>query len=71
MVRRANANRPGERDPGPSGWHIVLALVVIASVIMGTLLITKDPGAVTIVTIPLLIVLGWWIGRRLPGGLGE
>lgn len=71
MLRRDKKDRPGDRNPGPSGWQLVLVLVVIASVIIATLLITNDPGSVTIVTIPLLIVLGWWLGRHLPGGLGE
>ena len=72
-VRRAKTERKEAPDPPRdlSGWQLVAALVVIASVIIATLLITNDPGAVMIVTIPLLIVLGWWIGRRLPSGLGE
>jgi hypothetical protein len=67
---KKNGKRP-HRDSGFSGWHLVAALIVIAVVIIATLLITRSPEAVTIVTLPLVTVLGWWVGRRLPAEPGE
>jgi hypothetical protein len=67
----------GNRDQGPplrghrpSEGHLVAALVIVAAVILGTLLITQSPEAVVIVTGPLLIVLAWWLGRP-PDSFGQ
>jgi hypothetical protein len=72
-VRRAKTDRKEAPDSPHhlSGWQLVAALAIIAIVIIATLLITKSSEAVMGVTIPLLIVLAWWLGRHLPRGLGE
>jgi hypothetical protein len=59
-VRGSKVDR--KRNPhGVSGWQLLAALLLLGAVIVATLLITKSPGAVTIVTIPLVTVLGWWL----------
>jgi hypothetical protein len=52
--------QPGDDRPPHwlTGWTLVMALAVIASTAIATLLITGSPEAVTIVLAPLLLLLG-------------
>jgi hypothetical protein len=71
-VRGTTDNRKQpDRHGGVSGWQLVAALAVVAVVIIATLLITKSPTAVTIVTVPLLSALGVLAGRYYLGGHSE
>jgi hypothetical protein len=77
MVRRAENDRTNQRTQyqGLTGWQLVTALigalVIVGAVIIATLLITDSPAAVTVVTIPLVTVIGWWLRRHLRDAPGE
>jgi anti-sigma-K factor RskA len=57
-VRDRRRRDNGDDENGLSGWKLVAALAVIATVAIATLVITGSAEAVTIAVLPLLLVLG-------------
>jgi hypothetical protein len=73
MRRLDNSNgRSGDQHPGSahSGWLPLISFSLVVVVAIVALMVTKSPQAVGLSISPLLLPLGWLLGRSGGGPRG-